>query len=200
MNKTRRDDPLFRLQKFVFSILGRIKIYSYPAFIIYEPVSYKLKGRHFDMLRRDIQPGDVILRRFDAYLDAKLIPGFWNHAGIYVGKKNEANGEVVHALGEGVLAETLFDFCKTDHAVLLRPNFSFNAEKVCQHARELIGRPYDFAFDFNSEDKFSCTELIQYLYRDYPSAIKFKRHFGRNIVVADSIRHANFKTIVEIRT
>jgi hypothetical protein len=39
-------------------------------------------------LRARLQPGDVLLMRAEGKLTASLLPGFWAHAAIYLGKRN----------------------------------------------------------------------------------------------------------------
>jgi hypothetical protein len=83
-----------------------------------------------------VRPGDVLVRGYDAYLDGKLIPGLFSHAGIYLGRTTDADrcaapaahrerltlGEqtVIHAIAEGVLTEDVLDFCRCDRLVVLR--------------------------------------------------------------------------------
>jgi uncharacterized protein YycO len=127
-------------------------------------------------------------------LDAKLIPGFWNHAGFYAG-----DNKVIHALSQGVVSETLFDFCKTDHVVILRPGFNYDREATIIAAENAVGHKYDFAFDFECSDKFSCTELILHLFKDCEHGIQPRSFLWKDtIVAADDIKKANFNPVVTI--
>jgi len=168
-------------------------------FVIYDPKSYRLKGQDFSEVSDKIAKYDVLLRRYDNYLDSHLIPGFWNHAGIYMGHRNDKNGIVVHAIAEGVIEETLFDFCKADHIIVLRPKFNFMRSLVCERVFGAVGKEYDFSFDFKCEDRFSCTELIGAVFGDFDHGIKKTRALGKPIIAPDAIAAANFEVIVEIR-
>jgi hypothetical protein len=84
-----------------------------------------------------VKPGDILVRGFRNYLDSYFIPGYFSHAGLYVGPVEEKDkdlvlrlhgkkifcpGEqmVVHALAEGVLMEDLIQFCRCDYMAVLR--------------------------------------------------------------------------------
>jgi uncharacterized protein YycO len=182
------------------TVLGDLKSYSWPCWVIYDAEGYKLKGDDFDQITLKLQPGDVLLRRFDAYLDNGFIPGFWNHAGICTGAKGDVNPEITHAVAEGVIKETLFDFCHADHIVILRPNFTYDKKIVKNRLDSAIGRPYDFDFDFTNGDRLSCTELIAYAFNTYDHGIvQTPSWLGRIIVKPDSLLSANFTKILEIK-
>lgn len=168
-------------------------------FVIYDPKSYKLKGKDFSAIQGAIQKYDVMLRRYDSYLDSHFIPGYWNHAGIYMGHKNDKNGLVVHAVAEGVIEETLFDFCKTDHLIILRPRFPFSKSAVGERVFEAVGKEYDFSFDFSNGDKLSCTELIDYVFDGTDTGIQRTKSLGRPIIAPDSLTTANFDIVLEVR-
>lgn len=42
-------------------------------------------------MRRLMKPGDIFLNRSDYYISNIGIPGFWTHAGLYIGSRNERN-------------------------------------------------------------------------------------------------------------
>jgi uncharacterized protein YycO len=168
-------------------------------FVVYDPKSYKLKGKDFSAVLDVVEKYDVLLRRYDAYLDTHFIPGYWNHAGIHMGHRGDRNGIVVHAVAEGVIEETLFDFCKTDHLIVLRPKFNFMRSLVCERVFGAVGKEYDFNFDFKCEDRYSCTELIGAVFKDFEHGIKTSQSLGKSIIAPDSIVEANFSNILEIR-
>lgn len=141
-----------------------------------------------------LRPGDVLLRRYDSYLDAKVLPGFWNHAGICTN-----DNEVIHAIAKGVVAETVFDFCKTDHLVVLRPKFKLTRYDVITTALSYVGRPYDFNFNVDCDDKFYCTEIIYKLFENFDHGIKRRKFLGVDMVAADDIYSANFDVVLEYK-
>lgn len=121
----------------VLTIFGDIKVYKWPMFIIYAPRGYAVRGIDCREAITEAQPGDLLLRGYVDYLDGYFIPGFFSHAGTYVGNLTtddlvEAEGidaqalfepgpqMVIHAKAEGVLCEDLLDFCRTDRMAILR--------------------------------------------------------------------------------
>lgn len=58
--------------------------------LLHDPRSYRIKGGDMRKVMADIQPGDILVRGFDNYVDGSFIPGFFSHAGLYLGKVDEA--------------------------------------------------------------------------------------------------------------
>ena len=121
----------------ILTVFGDIKVYRWPMFVIYAPRGYAVKGADCREAMVAVEPGDVLLRGYNDYLDGHFIPGYFSHAAIYVGEIKpdelyEAEGidagllfksgpqMVVHAKAEGVLCEDLLDFCRTDRMLVLR--------------------------------------------------------------------------------
>ena len=176
---------LFKLEKAVFSFIGDIKWAGilHPFWLTINAKTFRLKGKHYRIVEELIQPGDIIIRRFEGYLDKFLIPGWFNHAGIYIGNIDTQKHMIVHAISDGVVIDDLIDFMKTDHMIILRAPQKLR-EEAMRRAKATIGSEYDFAFDFKESVRFSCTELISHC---YPGHINGKKRFGRMTVVADDI-------------
>ncbi len=120
----------------LLTILGDLKVFRWPFWLVYDPGSYLVKGRDAREVIDLVRPGDVLVRGFTAYLDGKLIPGYFSHAGLYVGPTTAADlalvrpsargrlvegaQTVVHAIAEGVLMEDVLDFCRCDRLLVLR--------------------------------------------------------------------------------
>ncbi len=186
----------YSLKKKILTIFGDIEFHKYPFFFIYNPKHYLLKGDNFREVSIKLQPFDVLLRRFDRYIDNGFIPGFWNHAAIYT-----PQGKVLHAVAEGVIVEDIFDFMKADHVCILRPKFQFSKTEIRERMSSLLGKEYDFSFDFKNGDRLSCTEVIRVIFEgcDHKiplSEIKFW-FFSRQIVVPDTVYSANFDVIYD---
>ncbi|WP_242355031.1 MULTISPECIES: hypothetical protein [Anaeromyxobacter] len=125
-----------RVRDALMDVLGDVKVFRFPMWIVYDPGSYKVKGRDARAVIDRVRPGDVLVRGYDAYLDGKLIPGLFSHVGLYLGRTTPADrdlapagarerlalGEqiVIHAIAEGVLTEDVLDFCRCDRLVVLR--------------------------------------------------------------------------------
>ncbi len=170
---------------------GDIKVFKYPLFILYDPGSYKIRGDEIREVIKIIEPGDILIRGYINYLDGYFIPGFFSHAGLYLGQVIESDrqyvptnaldrfktGEqmVIHAMAEGVFMEDVINFCRCDYMVILRRNLEVESQtsrqitfdKVFQRALSHLGKEYDFKFDFNDFHKFSCTELVYDCCKDF---------------------------------
>lgn len=178
---------LYSLQKHVFGFIGDIKWsgIAHPFWFTINATGYKLKGEHYRKLIKRLQPGDIFIRRFEGYIDKWFIPGFWNHAGLYIGDDGENKEQVVHAVSEGVIQEDILNFMRTDHMLVLRLTKDKNGNgraTAIEKAKAVVGRPYDFGFDFKDTNRFSCTELVAYC---YPGVVTGKKRFGKTVIVAD---------------
>ncbi|MCJ8344570.1 hypothetical protein MJH12_03445 [bacterium] len=79
--------PLYQIKKWVFTLIGDIAIMG--VSIVYKPRAPLFRGYEYYKCLKIIQEqqileGDILLRRFDYYLDQRFIPGDLNHGGIYV--------------------------------------------------------------------------------------------------------------------
>lgn len=167
------------------TIFGDIKVFKYPLFILYDPGSYLVKGDEMREVIKVIQDGDILIRGYKNYLDGYFIPGFFSHAGIYLGQVTEEKvleynpevkrtsikeGEqiVIHSMANGVFMEDLLNFCRCDYMVILRRNFMVEStssqvlthEDVFKTAVNFLDTPYDFGFNFSDIKALSCTELV----------------------------------------
>ena len=119
-------------------IFGDIKIFPFPLFLLYSPKGYRVKGEDVREVIHVIQPGDILIRGYINYLDGYFIPGYFSHAGMYLGEvtdddrvhlRSEKGNEyfrtgkqmVAHAMAEGVFMEDVLNFCRCDHMIILRP-------------------------------------------------------------------------------
>ncbi len=175
----------YKIQKALFRFVGDIRWHGilHPFWFTINAKTTMLKGKHYRKVSKVIQPGDIIIRRFEGYVDKWFIPGWYNHAGIYVGEIDGEKHQVIHAISDGVIVEDLIDFMKTDHMIVLRANESL-VDHAIKTAKSLVGKEYDFAFDFGDNSKFSCTELVNFC---YGKIFKGEKRFGRYTLVADDI-------------
>ena len=79
---------------------------------------------------------------------------------------------VIEAVSAGVVFSSLEHALQKDYALALRPLLS-EAQRAAaiRRALALQGLPYDFDFDFASDDKVVCTELV---YRAYNGDLQFR--------------------------
>lgn len=158
---------------------GDVKVFRFPFFIVYDPGSYHVKGADTRDVMRLVQPGDILVRGYKSYLDGYFIPGYFSHAGLYLGavlpehkelvpsqqgKERFRSGEqiVAHAMAEGVFMEDLIGFCRCDHMAVLRFPEQFSRRSMDQ------AREYPLA-EFTVEEQ----ELFDALWRGP------KIHFAR---------------------
>jgi hypothetical protein len=72
---------------------------------------------------------------------------------------------VVEAVSEGVVATSFEHSCGADYAAALRPRLSkLDRARALDRALGYFGRPYDFDFDFATDDAIVCSELVMKAY------------------------------------
>lgn len=123
----------YKLKSKLLTILGDIRYFGWknPFWFALNVPSFKLRGEHYRSLKLVIQPGDILLRGFEGYVDGWFIPGHWSHAGLYVGGEKE---QVVHSMAEGVFIEDVLNFLRTDRVAVFRPP----ADMVCDALKRVL--------------------------------------------------------------
>lgn len=139
-------------------VFGELKLVKWFPWIQYDPVDWKIDGVRYRRIKSVLKPGDIIMRRFDQYVDNWFIRGRYSHAGIY-----EGSNYVIHAASPNVARIDLYDFCKCDHIVVLRPRDC--QQNALQSARAFLGTPYDFGYESGTE-RLYCFELCAKCYLD----------------------------------
>jgi hypothetical protein len=72
---------------------------------------------------------------------------------------------VIEAVSEGVVAASLEHSCAADYVAALRPRVTPLARvHAIARALSFCGRPYDFNFDFLTDDQLVCSELVMKAY------------------------------------
>lgn len=145
----------YKLWSKFLTFVGDIKIFRFPFFMVYDPNYFKMTGSKIIELMEIIEPGDIILRGFDNYLDGKFIPDKlgYSHGAIYIG-----NNEIIHAVAEGVSKINIVEFCECDRIAVFRPKKGMR--KAVQNAKRFLkdSIPYDFGFE-NGVSSLYCFEL-----------------------------------------
>ena len=181
----------YSIKRKILTFIGDIKWSGilHPFWFTINAKGYQLKGSCYREICPLIEPGDILLRRFEGYIDKWLVPGYWNHSGLYVG-----NEQVVHAISEGVVEEDILDFMRTDHLIILRHSNSDSIFLALDRVKSIVGSPYDFDFDFKKTNRFSCTELIYYC---YPDITRPKNSLlGKKVIIPDDIRNSKKLKII----
>jgi len=147
-------------------ILGDIKIFKYPFFVVYDPSYFKMTGIMIDKALEILQPGDIVLRGYDCYLDGHFIDGDYSHGAIYIGDKT-----IIHAISPVVCRTHAIDFMECDRIAIFRPKCS--TDKAISQAEKFADDkvPYDFFFDSSHSDRLYCFELVTACYPE----IEFKK-------------------------
>lgn len=90
---------------------------------------------------------------------AKVAPKAW---AAFAGR--DASGHdcrVMEAVSEGVVASSIEHSCAADYVAALRPRLpALNRVRAIERALLFYGRPYDFNFDFGTDDQLVCSELV----------------------------------------
>ena len=142
----------------ILECLGHIRIYNMPLWFVVNPKPYQIKARQIRKALAVLQPGDVVVRKYNTYLSSYFIPGRFSHSGVFVGKKTVQGMEVevvVHALGTGVQMQDAIDFfMDCDEFAILRPKCEEQVRnEACEIACGYIGTKYDYDFDICLEYK-----------------------------------------------
>lgn len=180
--KKKVQDPAYKAQSFISVMVSHVRTPLHGKGL--EPASVQKD------LRPLLKPGDILLTRRDGYLSNTFLPGFWGHAGMYIGTREEIDKELgtdddleaalkvydgkdrdgepfmaIEAIGEGVRLSSLEFALHANLVAVLRPKLSPEQKRTAiVRAMGMLGAPYDFAFDLSSQDKIICTELV---YRAY---------------------------------
>lgn len=157
------------------TIVGDIKIFRWPFWVIYDPDDFQVRGKQVLEIMELVQPGDIILRGYNRYLDGKFIPnktgysssdstknigkGF-SHGALYVG-----DNKIIHAVAEGVSEIDLIEFTRCDRVAVFRPLKKSIRKSAVKKAKELLRdhTPYDFGFKLGV-DAVYCFELCAECY------------------------------------
>ena len=170
------------LPKSVLNFVAKVHLSRRPLWITYNPILHKLKGHEIRRILDVLQKGDILLRRWDGYLNTILTPGFWAHAGLYAG-----GDQAIHALGDGVIKEDILNFCRADSLAVMRVKGG-DPDAAIRRAHEVLGKPYDYEFEGN-DDQYYCTELCDVCYGalfadDYTTVA------GNSVLTPDGLRNS----------
>ena len=146
-----------RLYDEFVTVLGDIKLFRFPFWVVYDPGSYKIRGPEMRTILGLVKPGDIVLRRYDGYLDSHIITGTFSHASLFLGEVTVADAVVVpegeprsmsfctgpaqiaHSTAEGVHLEEILTFLQCDGVAILR------FPEVLEKLSSPPPRPADFA-------------------------------------------------------
>ena len=162
----------FKLWAKFLTAFGNIRISKYFPWLYYDTTDFKVTGDKILEIVEILQPGDIILRGFDSYLDGKFIddPLHFSHGAIYIG-----NNEIIHAVAEGVSKINVIDFCQCDRIAIFRPKKYI--KQAISNAKKYIGTGYDFCFT-NGNSRIYCFELCALCYPKLDIKLQKIKKFG----------------------
>jgi len=176
-----------KIPKWMIEFTGHTMLHNRPPWFVYRPDIHKVRGPDVRRILETVRIGDILLRRFDGYLNTIFTPGFWGHAGLYVG-----DNQVVHSVSRGVVQEDILNFCRTDAVCVLSvvnalyeiTTQAINKAKFAAEKRT----PYDFDFAAKNK-KYYCTEMVDIIYGGI-FCDDYIGKFGRLILTPDGIRYS----------
>lgn len=166
-------------------------------------------------LKKKMKPLDILFEKTPFRLTDQFIPGFFGHVAIWLGTPAElmemkvdfkgkeiplldhprmlpflermSQGKlIVEALRKpGVTMNTFEHFLDVDDLVVVRPEYNGNPAERILKAVELVGRPYDFNFDVETENAIVCSELIYQIFDEFEWPIQ--REMGRYTISPDHV-------------
>jgi hypothetical protein len=164
-----------------------------------------ISSRQIAAARPLLQPGDILFERRDWSLTNVGLPGFWPHVSLYIGTPEErarmfgaeleqrlrdvnpqrydelAKATVIEAVGQGVLLNTFEKAADADYFAVIRPRVANGVKsEAIARAVIMVGRPYDFEFDFVTDDRIVCSELIFKAYEKQLD-LPVPRYAGRSV-------------------
>lgn len=182
------------------------------------------------------EPGDVIVERRNWYLSNIGLPGFWPHAALWVGSRDELTAwardpaieaayggsfvdhlarqfptawkafltpehdghprRLIEAVSEGVVFHAAQESIRADYVAALRPlRTKLEKARAIERAFFYFGRPYDFDFDFYTDESLVCSELVMKSWEpraDLPGGVRLglEKVVGRMTLGPNSIVRA----------
>jgi uncharacterized protein YycO len=171
------------LPDWLIRLTGDIYLSTRPMFLMYKPKQHRVTGDEIRALLMVLEPGDILLRKWNGYLNAILTGGNYSHAGMYVG-----NNTVIHANEHGVIEEDILTFCRADSICVLSVK-NGDTENAIKIVRSALGTLYDY--DFKPENKkYYCTELVSVSYTNV-FFDDYKTVAGNNVLLPDAIRKSS---------
>lgn len=137
-------------------------------------------------LRNCVKPFDILLTKSRFKLTDRLIPGYFNHAAIYLGSEAahldqrsdrsstwpSEDEPVLEAVRSGVRVTTFEDCINADTVAVLRDDTlqDVRRQHIVQRAILEFGKGYDSWFESDSGERQFCSKLVGGLFSHLPLA------------------------------
>ncbi len=178
--------------------------------------------------RGKLKPLDILFERTPFRLTDKFIPGYFGHVALWLGSPAElaamtadfqgaqipllahpearlhleklASGKLIaEALrAPGVTLNPLENFLDVDDFLVLRPAPVRGLGDHVLRALRLLGRPYDFSYDIETEGSLICSELIYRVFEeeDWPTSWELGRRTMNPDQVAEKALRDDYEPIL----
>jgi len=144
------------IKKGIINSFGNIRIYK-GGIVLWGTANYGINGEHQRAILNVIEPGDIIFRRYNAYIGSIAVPGYWSHVGVYVGDKYN----VIHAAGGGVTTDDILTFMRADSLCLARCADPIRVTAALKYSRDELEAQTPYDYDFKAKnDALYCSELV----------------------------------------
>lgn len=145
----------------------------------------RITSRQRAELMQLARPGDVFITRHDDAMSNLFLPGFWPHAALYTGSKEQLEAVMgtlpaslrvryrdttrfLEAKKDGVRLRDAEETLAVDACLILRPPLAEGSlGESLARALTHEGKLYDFLFDFRTADRLACTEVIYRAYHGF---------------------------------
>ncbi|MCL1824599.1 MAG: protein tyrosine phosphatase [Betaproteobacteria bacterium] len=184
-------DILLERREWYLSNIGLPGFWPHAALYIGDE---KERGAYFDTpeIRTWLQTQGIADGRFETLLKTRFPKAY------PLSQQPDDKGDmprIIEAIGKGISFTSLEHSAAADSLAVLRPRLSrLEIAKAILKSFEYSGRPYDFDFDFRTDNELVCTELVYKSYRpgkdrqglDWPTTTVV----GRPVLTANNIvRH-----------
>ncbi len=136
---------------------------------------------NIEEILKKMQPGDILLTRQNWAATNMNIPGFWKHMAMYLWtwlslkekytpsfheEWKDHEHYIIEAIWSGVRIITLRSLCDhNDYLGVIRPVFSSDKKaRVIEKILSLVGKEYDYAFNYYSDVNYVCSTLVTKVY------------------------------------
>ena len=153
-------------------------------------------------MKRVMQKGDIILTRTRGEVTTLIIPGYWKHSVLYLGRD-----KIRHSTGKkGIHTEWIVNLImKTDYLQIrrLKEVNLIDRCSIADNSEKYEGIKYDTFQRYTNSDKMSCSEFIRNSVNDVlgKEYIDLRYTIGYPLFTPQDIADANnkFSTVYEFK-
>lgn len=112
---------------------------------------------NIEKLMPQLHKWDIVCQKSIKRLTDKFIPGYFGHAGIYLG-----DSIFVEVIQRGVVCSSPKKFLEGNAFIVIRPEINEEGQAIRMEnlLKIQLGKKYDYNFNVESPDRLICTELI----------------------------------------